>query len=409
MTARGGRFLRRRGPRPSPMQLRIGRAARSGAAAALPYPGLPPVTPSRSPWRGGLLSALLHGTAVAFLAWFAWTHPPLVKEPLPVQLIKETPPPPKPKPEVAKKEEAPPGPKAPELPPKPKAKPEPPAPAQKVIAERRSVNFAPQAQALPSQIVNPSVIAPAAPVVAAKKVDMSATGTVVAPKEIAPTGVTAERVSAVTSIATATPSRVDLGSASAPALRGPTDATQPAGPSVGPRQITNTGGTVGTGTVSNLPSGSSVREGIASNRDVLGSPTGPRLANVNSRVGEGLLRGDGGDGTGQGGGGGGGGGDGDCLERPEVGQYIEQVKQRMYARWVLPPDVPGNQAVQLRFQLDVAGSVRDVRLVSSGDARLGESAVEALRAAAPFPPMNDRVRCVAQRAMNGTFRNPSGG
>lgn len=400
MSARRASIFRRHGASVPPMRRRIGAAARAGAVPAVPYPGLPAPPPRRPPWLGGTLSALLHGGALAAIVLLAWANPYVEPEVLPVQLIKEVPPPPpEPKPEVVKKEEAP----TPPAPPKPKSEP---APARKVVAERRSLEFAPQAQAVPTQIVNPSVIAPAAPVVAAQKMDMKAMGTVVAPREIAPQAPSAERVSAVTSVATATPSRVDLGSAAAPALRGPTDATQPAGPSVGPRQIAATGGTVGTGTVSNFPSGSSVREGIASNRDVLGSPTGPRLANVNSRVGDSMLRGDGGSGDGPGGGGG---GDGDCLERSEVRAYIDQMKQRMYARWVLPPDVPGNKSVELRFQIDVAGSVRDVRVVSSGDVRLGESAVEALRAAAPFPPMSDRARCVTQRALTGTFRNPSGG
>lgn len=398
MSRRQSRLRPHGSPAVSPMRRRVGSAARAGLVARVAFPGIPDARAPQRPWRGGFASALLHGAALAAIVLLAWANPPVKPEVLPVQIIKEAPPPPPPpKPEVAKEE--PPAPPAPVAPPKPKVEP---APAKKVIAERRSLDFAPQAQAMPTQVLNPSVIAPAAPVVAAQKVDMKAVATVVAPREInQPTAV--DRVSAVSSVVSATPSRVDLGSASAPALRGPTDATQPAGPSVGPRQIA-TGNTVGTGTVSNLPSGSSVREGIASNRDVLGSPTGPRLANVNSRVGDSMLRGDGGSGDGAGGG-----GDGDCLQRSEVRAYLEQVKQRMYARWVLPPDIPGNRAVELRFELDVAGSVRDVRVLSSGDSRLGESAVEALRAAAPFPPMPDRARCVAQRAMTGTFRNPSAG
>jgi len=62
----------------------------------------------------------------------------------------------------------------------------------------------------------------------------------------------------------------------------------------------------------NLGSGSSVREGIASNRDVLGSRDGAPLANVNTRVGQGFMRGDGGNGTG----GDGGGNFDDCVEAP---------------------------------------------------------------------------------------------
>jgi hypothetical protein len=52
-----------------------------------------------------------------------------------------------------------------------------------------------------------------------------------------------------------------------------------------------------------------------------------------------------------------------------------------------------------------------VQLVSSDDPRVGASTVEALRAAAPFAPMSDRVRCLADSPFNATFRlsSSSGG
>jgi TonB family protein len=322
----------------------------------------------------------LHAAVISFFLLLAWLNPVVKEAPIPVKLVKEeepAPPPPLPKP----KEEA--------------------APAPRAIAERRSLDFAPQAQAIRPQVVNPTVIAQATPVVSAQKVDLSAVASVVAPKEISHATVVAEHVSAVSTVASAQVAKVDLGSAAAPALRGPTDASQPVGPSAGPHQIVDAGSTIGTGPASatGLPGASSVREGIASNRDVLGSPTGPRVASVNTRVGEGLLHGDGGNGTG-------GGGEGDCITRPEVVAFLEQIKTRMYARWILPPDVPPSQKVELQFRIDPAGSVSNVRPVGSSDPQLAASAVEALRAAAPFPPMSDRVRCMAKQQLTATFRNP---
>ena len=123
---------------------------------------------------------------------------------------------------------------------------------------------------------------------------------------------------------------------------------------------------------------------------------------MNTRVGQGLLRGDGGNGSGEG-------GDGDCFSRPEVLAYEEQIRTRMYARWILPPDVPPSQEVRLQFSLDPAGSVTNVRPLSGGHPELAASAVEALRAAAPFPPMSDRVRCLARQQLTGIFRNPLAG
>jgi hypothetical protein len=252
--------------------------------------------------------------------------------------------------------------------------------------------------------VNPQVIARAAPQVAAERIEMNSVGQVAAPREVTRSAVVVDKVSAVRSAAQAVQGRVDVAATQGPALRGPIEVEAPAGASVGPRQVTNVGNTIGTGTV-RLGDGSSVREGIASDRDVLGSPTGPRLADVNTAVGQGLMGGGGG-GTGAGGV-----SLGDCFARPEVKQYWAAIQDRMYARWVLPPDVPSNQEVQLRFQLDAAGSAHAVQLVGSGDTRLGASAVDALRSAAPFPPMADRVRCLAGAPIIGTFRNPlaSGG
>jgi TonB family protein len=378
--------IHRRLPRRTPMRsLRLGGALRAARPGAQAFPGIEikePPARARGKVLSGGVSLLLHAALISFLLVLAWLNPVVKELPIPVQLVKEEPAPP---------------------PPLPKPKEEP-APAPRALAERRSLQFAPQAQAVRPQVVNPTVIAPAAPVVSAQKIDLSAVAQVVAPKDISHATVVAEHVSAVSSVASAQVSKVDLGSAAAPALRGPADASQPVGPSAGPRQVTDVGSTIGTGPASatGLPGGSSVREGIASNRDVLGSPTGPRVASVNTRVGEGLLRGDGGNGPG-------GGGDSDCDDRPEVRAYTDQIKTRMYARWILPTDVSPNQVVRLQFMIDPAGSVTSVRPVGGGDPQLAASAVEALRAAAPFPPMPDRVRCMARRQLVGTFRNPLGG
>jgi hypothetical protein len=370
----------------------FGRPAGGGTVVREAYPGMGiEASVSRSEaLKSGSVSAALHAALFLLLLWLAWMTPAIREEILPVQLIKEEPPKP-----VAKREE-----------PKPEPVPEPvveePAPAPKALAERRSMDFAPQAQAMAPQIVNPTVVAQASPQVNAQKIEMNQVAAVVAPQNITQATVVAERVTAVNSVAVAQTAKVDMGTAASPALRGPANAALPAGPSVGPRQIVDSGSTVGTGTAVDMGSGSSVREGIASNRDVLGSPDGAPLANVATRVGDGFMRGDGGNGTGAGG------GDiSDCLSRPEVVQYQEQVRQRMYARWVVPGDVPVNQKVQLRFALDASGSVMKTELVASSDAGLGQTAVDALRSAAPFASMPERVRCLARRTLIGTFSVPA--
>jgi hypothetical protein len=141
-----------------------------------------------------------------------------------------------------------------------------------------------------------------------------------------------------------------------------------------------------------------VREGAVTGRDVLGSADGERVANVNTRVGQGNLRGTG-DGATLGGG-----YDPDCNARPEVQAYLAQVKQRTLARWYSPPNTPlGRYPVTLQFQLDVAGSTRGVQLVQASNSQVGTTAADALRSAAPFQPLSDKVRCLSEAPIKATF------
>ena len=386
---------RRRG-RGHPLRTRrIGAAFRAGTPAGKrePFPGMNfEIERDRAEAvRSGGISIGLHGLILLFLFLTPLLFPTIREEILPVQIIKEQAPPPPPPP----KEEPPPEAKKPDEP--------APAPAPKALAERKSLDFKPQAQAVAPSIINPTVIQQAAPSVAAQKIQMNEVAAVVAPKDIAHATVVAERATAIDSVATAQVAKIDMGAAAAPALRGQTNAALPTGASAGPKQVVAQGNTTGTGSAVNLGNGSSVREGITSGRDVLGSPDGAPLANVNTRVGQGFLRGEGGNGTG---------GEGgvpldDCLKRPEVTSYLEQVRERMYTRWNLPSDAPTGQKVLLRFKLDSSGSVMTSELEMSSNATIGATALDALRSAAPFAAMSDRVRCLARQSLKGTFTVPS--
>jgi hypothetical protein len=356
---------------------RFGPALEAGPAGAAPpeeFPGLAsPESHKRSNTTAGLLSLFVHLGIFGLLLLFAWLAPPeIIEEFLPVELVNE---------------------------PVPDSEP---APAPRAIAETRGA-FAPAAQAVPAQIITPSVIARAAPVAPAETLDMAAVSNVAAPRDVTRANVEAQHVSAVRSVAAASTSPIAVAPV-APALRGPIGVKAPVGPSVGPRQVVKRGDTVGLAAPGALGTGSSVREGIASDRDVAGSPTGPRLASVNTRVGTGMM-----------GGGTGGQGTGlgvtfeECSNRPEVVAYMDQIRERVLSRWVIPPGVAANQEVTLRFKLDAAGSATRVNLVSAQDPKRGQSAVEALRSASPFPAMSDRVRCLAHDRINATFRNPTSG
>jgi TonB family protein len=119
---------------------------------------------------------------------------------------------------------------------------------------------------------------------------------------------------------------------------------------------------------------------------------------VNTRVGEGLRgAGPGGTGTGLGV------SFEECNARPEVGAYIGLMKDRVYSRWVLPPETGKDQKVVLRFRLDVSGSTSSVEFLQAPNLQLGQSAANAMRAASPFPPLPERARCLSDSPINATF------
>ena len=356
-------------------------AAPAGAGAAggtLAFPGLPDreEESSRRTWLTGLLSLSLHLGIVAFLVLMASLAPVIEENLIQVTLLKEEAPPP----------------------------PEEPAPAPKALAERRPMNYAPQLQAVAPQIVNPRVVAEAAPAVQAEALQMDSVSNTVAPTQITRTSTVVERVSAVNSIVTARVAAVDVSQVGSAAVRGPIKLDRPVGPSVGPRKVTatTTGTTMGTGTLA-IGRGSSVREGVVSNRDVLGSPDGAPLVSFNIAVGEGHLRGSGGNGTGLSPAG----SDTGCIGLPAVSAYMETIRTRTEERWKLPPGLQRNQQVTLRFKVDPAGSATNVELVYASDNALGASAIDAMRSASPFPPIPEAARCLARKRIKATFSSES--
>jgi TonB family protein len=327
-------------------------------------------------------SALVHGAGFAVLLLIATLAPAIEEHVIQVQLLKEEPPPPPPPPDE-------------------------PAAAPKALAQRRNLPFAPAVQAVAPQIVNPRIIAEAKPAVAAEALQMDALSASAAPTEITARTLVVERVSVVNSAARAVASPVDVRIATGPVVRGPTHVEGLVGPSVGPRRVeaAAAGTTMGTGPLQiGSANGSSVKDGVLSDRDVIGSPDGALVVSVDTAIGDGLLAGNTPGGTGTsidakpG-----------CLESPAVKTYLSEVRQRTYERWVLPPGVDAGRKVTLRFHLDIAGSASKVSIVKAEDNALGASAVDALRAAAPFPPMPEEARCLSQRAIVGTFSNPVGG
>ncbi len=352
---------------------KLGVAIASGATAgevAFPGSSMPDPEGTRERVVSGSLSVLLHALLIAGIFLGAWLTPDeVIEEIIEITRLEDI--------EQAQEE---------------------PAPAPKVIAEARAA-YDPAPMALAPQIVNPAVIQRAAPVVDARVLQVDTVSPVRAPREVKRATRVVEQARAYESIATATASPVAI-DAQAPAIRGPIEVQAPSGIQSGPRQIASVGNTVGVANPQALGSGSSVREGIASNRDVHGAKEGVR-AQVNWSVGPG-GRGPGGSGTGPGGV-----SKEACLSRAEVNAYLAHVKNRVLTRWVLPGNVQGDTSVTLRFAIDPAGSANRVDVVNAGNAKLGESAVAAMRSASPFDPRSDRVRCLAGTPLVATFKNPT--
>ena len=318
----------------------------------------------------GGISAALHLGVIGLLFLFASLNPEAVEEILYVRLLRE---------------EA----------------PKPPAPARRALAERRKLDFAPAMQTVQPQIVNKRVIANAAPAIDAEMLQMESLNAASAPTQVKRATIDVDRVSAIGAVGGFQASKIEVNQAAGPAVRGPIEAVGPVGPSVGPRKVAGTdGNSFGTGSLA-INQGSSVRDGVLTSRDVVGSPAGAVLISVDTAVGEGILRGPGGTGTGLSPGG----AATDCLKRTEVKAYIQDLQQRIYSRWNLPYGV-NDARVILRFAIDVAGSASSIQLVR-GDNAIGASAIDAMRASSPFPPMPDRVRCLANKNINATFSSSS--
>ncbi len=366
--------IHRRRARPSPMRTRrIGSlaAGTATATAGVDFPGIAIPDPEGTRGRlvSGGISLLLHGLAISAILLAAWLAPEeMIEEIIEITRIEE---------ELASEE---------------------PAPAPRVLAESFAA-YDPAPMATVPQVVSPAVIQRAAPVINAEQLQLDTVNPVQAPREVQRASRQVETARTYQSIAQATASPLEI-DASAPAIRGPVELQAPSGIQAGPRQVVRGSG-VGIADPSALGTGSSVREGIASNRDVLGSKTGVR-AKVNWAVGDSNMRGSGGQGTGPGGV-----SWDQCMGRPEVRAYMQHIKSRVLNRWVLPSNVQANRTVTLRFVLDPAGTANRVSFVSAEDNVLGESAVKAMRSASPFDQMSDRVRCLAGNPIMATFRNPT--
>ncbi|MFQ5848412.1 MAG: TonB family protein [Candidatus Methylomirabilales bacterium] len=88
---------------------------------------------------------------------------------------------------------------------------------------------------------------------------------------------------------------------------------------------------------------------------------------------------------------------------PDFTEYFELIKRRVYAAWRYPKGVRGVYKVSVRFNLDRAGAAHQVKVVRSTNARLNQSAAEAMDRASPFPPIPEKFRALVGHPLTLIF------
>lgn len=335
------------------------------AAGHTPNLAMPEPEDRRSALIAGSLTTLLHGLVLGILVLLAWLAPP-VEQLIEVRIIRELP-----------------------------GSDAEPAPARKIIQPRarpRTVQTAAR-RVTPQAVAQPRMMN-----VAPQQLNLNALKQAAAPQAVQRRQVVSQRTQARSIDQRRVASDLDLSKLRDVAVV-PTDLEAPVVDTDGPRQI-DPGAAVQAPQnfavvppVDDVDYASAAPVEVVSDQD-LSPDTGSWDFDTDVGVYAGGA-GTGGTGTAV--------GVVRCFESAYVNRYLDVVKQRTEKRWQVPAGVPDNAQVKLRFVLDSSGAATQVEFVGETEAALGNSAVAALRAASPFPPMDDNVRCLAGKKLSGTF------
>jgi TonB family protein len=91
------------------------------------------------------------------------------------------------------------------------------------------------------------------------------------------------------------------------------------------------------------------------------------------------------------------------LSSADYNRYLNQLKKRVESVWKYPDGVAGVQRVAILFTLDRSGRLVKSEVLESTDARLNASAVEAMRRAAPFAPIPENLKDLADTPLRMQF------
>lgn len=96
-----------------------------------------------------------------------------------------------------------------------------------------------------------------------------------------------------------------------------------------------------------------------------------------------------------------------CLAQPEVQDYIEAMRKDVVETWELPEGADPSQSVEIVFSLREDGHLKGAMIDDAATQEIEDSALAALEAAAPFPPLTGPVACLTDMALRAEFRNPA--
>jgi TonB family protein len=91
------------------------------------------------------------------------------------------------------------------------------------------------------------------------------------------------------------------------------------------------------------------------------------------------------------------------LSGGDYNHYLSQLKKRVESVWKFPDGVSGVQKVSILFTLDRAGRLIQSEVLDSTDARMNASAVEAMKRAAPFAPIPESLKDLANTPLRMQF------
>jgi hypothetical protein len=94
---------------------------------------------------------------------------------------------------------------------------------------------------------------------------------------------------------------------------------------------------------------------------------------------------------------------GSAISSPDFAPYLKMIETRVKSVWKYPPGLTGIHRLSIVFVLDRSGNLMRAEIVDTSDSRLNTSAVQAIRMAAPFPPIPTTLKELAGEPLRVRF------